>query len=122
MDPKKGAILLGLISVQYNAPDGAHFGVRFLDPKMGSASGYLFPNLVAHSYMFACQPYAPVVMLLCANDFSTSKGAGNSHLVIACFSEQGRSFVRAPIFAADFGLRFGVRTRKLFRSRAIDVG
>ena len=27
----------------------------------------------------------------------------------------------APVFAADFGLRFGVRTRKLFRSRAIDV-
>ena len=34
---------------------------------------------------------------------------------------QGRSFVTAPVFAADFGLRFGVRTRKLFRSRAIDV-
>ena len=66
-DPKKGAVLLGLISVQYNAPDGAHFGVRFLDPKMGPTSGYLFPNLAAHSYMFACQPYAPVVMLLCAN-------------------------------------------------------
>ena len=30
--------------------------------------------------------------------------------------------MRAPFFAADFGLRFGVRTRKLFRSRAIDVG
>ena len=28
----------------------------------------------------------------------------------------------APVFAAGFGLRFGVRTRKLFRSRAIDVG
>ena len=44
--------------------------------------------------------------------------AGIGRYLVRC-DIQGRSFVRSPVFAADFWTSFGFRTRKLFRSRAI---